>query len=226
MARGNAVCSPSYELTCSSPVRAPRSTTSTAAFSPRACSGRWSCPATPSRSATTGGGPPWKPRMSACWTASSSAGRPPSRPRSASRSGGRPPAHGSVAAKAQRSHPPTRRHSWATSPPPGPPGRSPDPRSASASRAGATPPAAAMPSSAPSATASSSHGHAGRGTSVPRPPESSERSGPGAPSTSGASASPGCLSTLPLGARISSSRSAGERRRWASRARSSAPEAP
>jgi hypothetical protein len=70
MARGHAVCSPSYELTSSSPVRARRSTTSTAAFCPRACSGRWSCPVTPSRSATTGGGRRWKPRMSACWTAS------------------------------------------------------------------------------------------------------------------------------------------------------------
>jgi hypothetical protein len=87
-ARGVAACSPSYELTCSSPVRAPRSMTSTTASFPRACSGWWSCPATPSRSATTGGGRPWKPRTCASSTASSSADRSRSRPRSASRSSG------------------------------------------------------------------------------------------------------------------------------------------
>ena len=98
---GGAACSASYESTCSSPVRAPRSMTSTAASSPRACSGWWSCPTTPSRSATTGGGRPWKPRTCACSTASSSADRSPSRPRSASRSGGRPPGRGNVAAAAR-----------------------------------------------------------------------------------------------------------------------------
>lgn len=170
--------------------------TSTAAFSPRACSGRWSCPATPSRSATTGGGRPWKPRMSACWTASSSAGRPPSRPRSASRSVG---GHRPTGASRQRLDGPTHRPGGV----PGPfrhrpvhrvvlrirgrlqlhgQGRHRPRLCPVRPRAQRRLPLIGMPLGAPA---------------CPDRPSRASGPAPGTPSTSGASTSPGCLSHAP-----------------------------
>jgi TAT (twin-arginine translocation) pathway signal sequence len=158
---GSGDCSPSYESTCSSPVRAPRSTTSTPASSPRACSGWCSCPGMPSRSATTGAA-----RLDAedvCVLDSFQFPEPTALPpRSASRSAGRRPARRSVAAAARRSRRPIRRRSWAASRRRGRPGRSPARRWGSASPTAGTPTAPSR-SWVPNATACSSHRRANPG---------------------------------------------------------------